>query len=25
VIAADVAPGTELTVDLDENGEIIVR
>ena len=25
VIAADVAPGTELTVDLDENGEIIIR
>ena len=25
VIAADVAPVTELTVDLDENGEIIVR
>ena len=25
MIAADVAPGTELTVDLDENGEIIVR
>ena len=25
VIADDVAPGTELTVDLDENGEIIVR
>ena len=25
VIAADVAPGTELTVDLDENGEIIIK
>ena len=25
IIAADVAPGTELTVDLDENGEISVR
>ena len=25
VIAADVAPGTELTVDLDPNGEIIIR
>ena len=25
VIAADVAPGTELTVDLDENGEIVIR
>ena len=25
VIAADVAPGTELTVDLDANGEIIIR
>ena len=25
VIAADVAPGTELTVDLDENGEISIR
>jgi ATP-dependent Clp protease ATP-binding subunit ClpB len=24
VIAADVAPGTELTVDLDENGEIVI-
>ena len=25
VIAADVAPGTELTVDVDTNGEIIIR
>ena len=25
VIAADVAPGTDLTVDLDENGEIIIK
>ena len=25
VIAADVTPGTELTVDLDENGEIAIR
>ena len=25
VIAADVTPGTELTVDLDENGEIVIR
>ena len=25
VIAADVAPGTALTVDLDENGEIVIR
>jgi len=25
VIAADVAPGTELTVGLDENGEIVIR
>ena len=25
VIAADIAPGTELTVDLDENGEIVIR
>ena len=25
VIAADVAPGTELTVDLDESGEIVIR
>ena len=25
VIAADVAPGTELVVDLDENGEIVIR
>ena len=25
VIAADVAPGTELTVDLDENGEIVIK
>ncbi len=24
VIAADVAPGTELVVDLDENGEIVI-
>ena len=24
VIAADVAPGTELTVDLDANGDIII-
>ena len=23
--AADVTPGTELTVDLDENGEIVIR
>ena len=25
VIAADVAPGTELTVDLDDNGEIVIK
>ena len=25
VIAADVAPGTELVVDLDPNGEIVIR
>jgi ATP-dependent Clp protease ATP-binding subunit ClpB len=25
VIAADIAPGSELTVDVDENGEIVIR
>jgi ATP-dependent Clp protease ATP-binding subunit ClpB len=25
VIAADVAPGTELVVDLDQAGEIVIR
>jgi ATP-dependent Clp protease ATP-binding subunit ClpB len=25
VIAADIAPGTELIVDVDENGEIVIR